>query len=152
VVEAIFCFLFEEFLLMPSYDKPNRSTFFNGHFYDKMAEDLQLTGKSQRTVHGYLRAVRQLADYCGKPFPKGRFKNNPGKWPKKVGAYRQFQSTQRTKQTKIRRHPPLQRHPSRIRKTKITHSELQEAITADKNHRQTNGQSADCWAIEMPKV
>ena len=35
---------------MPSYDKPNRSTFLNGHFYDKMAEDFQLTGKSQRTV------------------------------------------------------------------------------------------------------
>jgi integrase/recombinase XerD len=51
---------------MPSYDKPNRSTFFNGHFYDKMAEDLQLTGKSQRTVYGYLRAVRQLADHCRK--------------------------------------------------------------------------------------
>jgi hypothetical protein len=31
-----------------------------------MAEDLQLTGKAQRTVHGYLRAVRQLADHCRK--------------------------------------------------------------------------------------
>jgi hypothetical protein len=31
-----------------------------------MSEDLHLTGKSQRTVHGYLRAVRQLADHCRK--------------------------------------------------------------------------------------
>lgn len=49
---------------MPSYDKPNRSEFFDGAIYQQMAEDLQLTGKAQRTVHGYLRAVRQLADHC----------------------------------------------------------------------------------------
>ena len=29
-----------------------------------MHDDLHLSGKSQRTVHGYLRSVRQLADYC----------------------------------------------------------------------------------------
>jgi site-specific recombinase XerD len=29
-----------------------------------MSDDLQLAGMSRRTVHGYLRAVRQLADYC----------------------------------------------------------------------------------------
>ena len=29
-----------------------------------MSEDLQLTGKAERTQRGYLRAVRQLADYC----------------------------------------------------------------------------------------
>jgi site-specific recombinase XerD len=51
---------------MPSYDKPNRSPFFNGPLYDQMAEDLQLTGKAQRTVYGYLRAVRKLADHCKK--------------------------------------------------------------------------------------
>lgn len=51
---------------MPSYHKPVRSPFFNGPLYDKMADDLHLTGKAQRTVHGYLRAVRQLADYCRK--------------------------------------------------------------------------------------
>ena len=47
---------------MPSCDKPNHSPYFHGALYQKMAEDLQLTGKAQRTVHGYLRAVRQLAD------------------------------------------------------------------------------------------
>jgi integrase/recombinase XerD len=31
-----------------------------------MAEDLHLTGKAPRTVHGYLRSVRQLADHCRK--------------------------------------------------------------------------------------
>ncbi len=51
---------------MASYDRPNRSKYFNGPIYDQMAEDLQLTGKAQRTVHGYLRAVRQLADHCCK--------------------------------------------------------------------------------------
>ena len=39
---------------MPSYDKPNHSPYFHGPLYQKMAEDLQLTGKAQRTVHGYL--------------------------------------------------------------------------------------------------
>lgn len=29
-----------------------------------MSDDLQLAGMGQRTVHGYLRSVRQLADYC----------------------------------------------------------------------------------------
>ena len=48
---------------MPSCDKPVRSKFFDGLLYNQMAEDLQLTGKAQRTVHGYLRAVRQLADH-----------------------------------------------------------------------------------------
>jgi len=51
---------------MPNYDKPNRSKFFNGPLYDQMTEDLHLTGKAQRTVYGYLRAVRQLADHCRK--------------------------------------------------------------------------------------
>ena len=32
--------------------------------YSRMADDLHLAGMSQRTHDGYLRAVRQLADYC----------------------------------------------------------------------------------------
>lgn len=51
---------------MSNYEKPARSKYFNGPIYDRMAEDLQLTGKAQRTVHGYLRAVRQLADHYRK--------------------------------------------------------------------------------------
>ena len=46
--------------------KPVHSRYFHGPLYQKMSEDLHLTGKAERTVHGYLRAVRQLADYCRK--------------------------------------------------------------------------------------
>jgi integrase/recombinase XerD len=50
---------------MVNYDLlPSASRFFDGSLYQKMNEDLQLAGMSKRTVHGYLRAVRQLADYC----------------------------------------------------------------------------------------
>jgi len=50
---------------MVNYDRlPAASRFFDGNLYQKMNEDLQLAGMSKRTVHGYLRAVRQLADYC----------------------------------------------------------------------------------------
>ena len=50
---------------MVNYDHlPADSRFFNGQLYQKMNEDLQLAGMGKRTVHGYLRAVRQLADYC----------------------------------------------------------------------------------------
>ncbi len=50
---------------MVNYDQlPSDSNCFNGKLYQKMLEDLQLAGMSKRTVHGYLRAVRQLADYC----------------------------------------------------------------------------------------
>ena len=31
-----------------------------------MVDDLRLAGKAKRTVYGYLRAVRQLADFCQK--------------------------------------------------------------------------------------
>lgn len=41
-----------------------KSKFFTGKLYQRMSEDLHLTGKGQRTHDGYLRAVRQLADYC----------------------------------------------------------------------------------------
>jgi site-specific recombinase XerD len=40
------------------------SKFFRGPLYDRMADDLHLGGMSERTHAGYLRAVRQLADYC----------------------------------------------------------------------------------------
>ena len=50
---------------MVNYDHlPKDSRYFSGTLYQKMNEDLQLAGMSKRTVHGYLRAVRQLADYC----------------------------------------------------------------------------------------
>jgi integrase/recombinase XerD len=50
---------------MVDYNKlPAASAFFDGQLYQTMNEDLQLAGMSNRTVHGYLRAVRQLADWC----------------------------------------------------------------------------------------
>jgi len=42
----------------------SKSTHFNGPLYQRMSDDLHLAGVSQRTHDGYLRAVRQLADYC----------------------------------------------------------------------------------------
>ena len=42
------------------------SKFFNGSLYQQMGVDLHLAGVSQRTHDGYLRATRQLADYCGR--------------------------------------------------------------------------------------
>jgi site-specific recombinase XerD len=48
-----------------NYDQlPASSRYFNGQLYRTMQDDLQLAGMSKRTVHGYLRAVRQLADFC----------------------------------------------------------------------------------------
>ena len=41
-----------------------QSSHFTGPLYSRMADDLQLAGMSQRTHDGYLRAVRQLADFC----------------------------------------------------------------------------------------
>jgi integrase/recombinase XerD len=50
---------------MVNYDHlPFASRCFDGDLYCKMNEDLQLAGMSKRTVHGYLRAVRQLADWA----------------------------------------------------------------------------------------
>jgi len=40
------------------------SNFFNGKLYQRMSDDLHLAGVGKRTHDGYLRAVRQLADYC----------------------------------------------------------------------------------------
>ena len=50
---------------MVNYDHPPKSSpYFDGSLYQTMSEDLQLAGFSKRTVHGYLRAVRQLADWA----------------------------------------------------------------------------------------
>ena len=50
---------------MVDYNKPPKgSRYFPQELYDAMDEDLQLAGMSKRTVHGYLRAVRQLADWA----------------------------------------------------------------------------------------
>lgn len=53
-----------------SNSKPNQSPKSNGiHFpaqlRQRLSEDLQLTGKAQRTHDGYIRAVRQLSDFAG---------------------------------------------------------------------------------------
>jgi len=40
------------------------SPYFNGSLYERMSQDLHLGGMSKRTHQGYLRSVRQLADYC----------------------------------------------------------------------------------------
>ena len=40
------------------------STYFSGSLYKRMSDDLHLAGVSKRTHDGYLRAVRQLADFC----------------------------------------------------------------------------------------
>jgi hypothetical protein len=60
-----FCRLLNKEFSMVNYERlPSASKFFNGKLYVAMRDDLQLAGMSKRTVHGYLRAVRQLADYC----------------------------------------------------------------------------------------
>lgn len=43
------------------------SEFFCGPLYQKMSDDLHLTGKGKRTHDGYLREVRKLADHCRLP-------------------------------------------------------------------------------------
>ena len=49
---------------MPTYESlPAPSDYFKGRLYQKMVDDLRLAGKAKRTVYGYLRAVRKLADY-----------------------------------------------------------------------------------------
>jgi hypothetical protein len=51
--------------LMVNYDLPPAACrFFSRKLYQTMSEDLQIAGMSECTVHGYLWAVRQLADYC----------------------------------------------------------------------------------------
>ncbi|MEQ9408642.1 MAG: phage integrase N-terminal SAM-like domain-containing protein, partial [Fuerstiella sp.] len=41
-----------------------QAAFFTGPLYEKMSEDLHLTGKAQGTHDGYLREIRKLADFC----------------------------------------------------------------------------------------
>lgn len=53
---------------MPTYNNlPAPSEYFKGKWYRKLVEDLQLAGKAKRTVYGYVRAIRLLADFCEKP-------------------------------------------------------------------------------------
>ncbi len=40
-----------------------QSSFFGGDLYNKMSEDLQITGKGKRTHDGYLREIRKLAEH-----------------------------------------------------------------------------------------
>lgn len=40
------------------------SQFFRQELYQRMSDDLQITGKAPRTHNGYLRAVRQLAEFA----------------------------------------------------------------------------------------
>lgn len=50
---------------MPNYNNvPATSTHFNGKVFQRMLEDLHLDGKANRTIYGYIRAVRQLAEFC----------------------------------------------------------------------------------------
>ena len=40
------------------------SQFFPQKLYQRMSDDLHLTGKAERTQNGYLREIRKLAEYC----------------------------------------------------------------------------------------
>ena len=49
---------------MPTYDNlPKTSRYFKGKWFDKMVGDIRLDGKSNRTIYGYVREVRKLADF-----------------------------------------------------------------------------------------
>lgn len=53
---------------MPTYNTlPKPSPAFKGKWYTKLVEDLTLDGKKKRTVYGYVRAVRQLAEFHQRP-------------------------------------------------------------------------------------
>lgn len=53
---------------MPTYNNlPQPSEFFKGKWYTKLVEDLRLAGMAKRTVYGYVRAIRKLADFHGIP-------------------------------------------------------------------------------------
>ena len=51
---------------MANYNLPTGSNYFKGELYQRMQDDLHLAGMAQRTIHGSLRSVRQLADFCQK--------------------------------------------------------------------------------------
>jgi hypothetical protein len=44
-----------------------KSNYFHGELYQRMSDDPHLAGLGKRTHDGYLRAVRQLADFCKLP-------------------------------------------------------------------------------------
>ena len=49
---------------MPNYKKlPAQSKYFSGPLYQRMLDDLHLAGMADRTIYGYIRAVRQLAEF-----------------------------------------------------------------------------------------
>ena len=49
---------------MPTYESlPAASEHFKGNLYQRLVDDLRLSGKAKRTVYGYVRAVRKLADF-----------------------------------------------------------------------------------------
>ena len=49
---------------MPTYESlPAASEHFKGNLYKRLVEDLRLAGKAKRTVYGYVRAVRKLAEF-----------------------------------------------------------------------------------------
>ena len=48
----------------PNPSPKSTSPFFPQELYQRMSDDLHLTGKADRTRQAYLRAVRQLADTC----------------------------------------------------------------------------------------
>ena len=52
---------------MAGYHLSIRSETFHGELCQRMHDDLNLAGMAERTVHGYLRAVRQLLDCCRTP-------------------------------------------------------------------------------------
>ncbi|MDM4015904.1 phage integrase N-terminal SAM-like domain-containing protein [Roseiconus lacunae] len=49
-----------------SQNDPQRGAYFPEKLRQKLSEDLQLSGMSQRTHHGYIRAIRQLSDLAKK--------------------------------------------------------------------------------------
>ena len=49
---------------MANYARSATSKFFTGKLYSRMCDVLHSGSMSQRTVHGYLRSVRQHSDFC----------------------------------------------------------------------------------------
>ena len=53
---------------MPTYNNlPKSSPFFQGKWFNKLVEDLRLAGMKKRTVYGYVREIRHLADFHETP-------------------------------------------------------------------------------------
>ena len=50
---------------MPNYKNlPSASEYFGGELYQRMLDDLHLAGMANRTIYGYIRAVKQLANFA----------------------------------------------------------------------------------------